>query len=88
MPIIDAAQVPRLKLATPERRPDRPGLTDARKAKIDALSVDRSHLAHYPLPRWSPDGERGDQRIQRRFRSDPTIAERIDALRRMMRAEE
>jgi hypothetical protein len=58
-----------------------------RAARIDQLSVDRSHFAHCPLPIPSPEMARCEQRLERRFgRSKVTAAERLQAWRRFVRS--
>lgn len=62
-----------------------------RRARIDALCVDRSSLYAYghgwPLPPWSPEGRRREQAIARRFgpRSEVTWSERLEAWRAFAR---
>jgi len=76
---------PRLQLATtalttPARPVASSPLTPAQRADIQLLSVDRSHFARYPMPRWSTEGERGDAYVSRIHR-ETTISERIEAWR-------
>jgi hypothetical protein len=58
---------------------------EMRAARIDQLSVDRSHFARYALPIASPEMARSEQRLERRFgRSDVTTSERLEALRLLL----
>jgi hypothetical protein len=55
---------------------------ETRAARIDRLSVDRSHFARYAMPIQSPEMARSEQRLERRFgRSEVTTAERLEAWR-------
>ena len=58
---------------------------EMRAARIDQLSVDRSHFARYALPIASPEMARSEQRLERRFgRSDVTTSERLEAWRLLL----
>ena len=61
---------------------------EMRAARIDKLSVDRSHFARYALPIVSPEMARSEQRIERQFgRSDVTTSERLEAWRHFLGSE-
>lgn len=47
-----------------------------RAQRIDALGVDRTVFARYPVPRWSPEAEAREP-AWRQLRSDVTLGERI-----------
>jgi len=55
-------------------------LSASDRARVDLASVDRAHLDHYPLPRWSEEGERGDA-IVTAYHHDLSAGERIAAWR-------
>jgi len=55
-------------------------LSAADRARVDLASVDRSHLDHYPMPRWSEEGERGDARVAA-YHQELTAGERMAAWR-------
>lgn len=76
------ASVPRLQLAAilPSRTLSRPAVSAARRVELEQRTVDRSHFATYPLPRWSVEGERGDAKVTR-IHQQTTIAERMAAWR-------
>jgi hypothetical protein len=60
-----------------------------RAARIDQLSVDRSHFAHYPLPTPSPEMAKAEQRLERLFaRNDVTQADRLAAWRQFLDRQE
>jgi hypothetical protein len=73
---------PRLSLAVvPSPTRPRPPLTAEQRADVDVFyRVDRSHFAHYPLPRWSPEGQKGDAWVTQQHAAT-TIGERIEAWR-------
>jgi|KBSMisStandDraft_5_1062788.scaffolds.fasta_scaffold139710_1 hypothetical protein len=63
--------------------------TGMRAARIDQLSVDRSHFAHYPLPTPSPEMAKAEQRLERLFaRNEVTQAERLAAWREFLERQE
>ncbi len=88
---LDPPRAPRLQLATPaqpvadlselsEIAQTRPALTADQRARLDRLAIDRAHFDRYPLPRWSPEGEKGEA-YARSIREETTISERIAALK-------
>lgn len=60
--------------------PNGRALSAADRARVDLARVDRSHLDHYPLPRWSEEGERGDAMVTA-LHQDLSAGERIAAWR-------
>ena len=58
---------------------------EMRAARIDQLSVDRSHFARYAMPIASPEMARSEQRLERRYgRSEVTTAEKLEAWRHFL----
>ena len=52
-----------------------------RELRIDALAVDRSHLAGIPLPRWSSEALERGETYREVERGRITLEERLDAYR-------
>jgi hypothetical protein len=62
------------------RAPRRRTMSASDRARVDLLTVDRSHFAKYPLPRWSQEGERGDALVTT-YHQSLTEGERVEAWR-------